>query len=169
MVHASDRDGSFHLYGGFNNGNSNKTDLKKLSILGLVLTYDEGDGSLALLGGDFEESKKFFPTLTEDMKGVKLARTELPYEKANKRSSDTVTAKEPCQVKWSNALRFDPTDTEGKCLHFTASSDGTIFVVFAALPKNHKSRYYVEISPDKAAIYKVTFLKVFRDVYKSSS
>ena len=158
MWYTSDRDGSFHLYGGFNNGNSNKTDRKKVSILGLVLSYNEVDGTLDLLASDFEESKKFFPTLTEEMKGAKLARAELPDEKATKRSSDTVTAEEPCQVRWSNALRFDPTDTEGKCLHFTASSDGTIFVVFAALPKNHDSRYYVEISPEKAAVYKVKFL-----------
>lgn len=153
MWYTSDRDGSFHLYGGFNNGKSDNTAHKKVSILGLVLTFNEADGTLLLSKSDFEESQKHFPTLTEDMKGAKLARLEIPYAKPVKRSS---TAKQPCQVKWSNALRFDPTDAKGKCLHFTASAAGSIFVVFAALPKDSSSRYYVEISPDKVAIYKVT-------------
>ena len=66
----------------------------------------------------------------------------------------------PLQEKWSNALRFDPTDTEGKCLHFTASTAGTLFVIFAALPKEPESRYLVEISPEGVYIYKVK-LKMF--------
>ena len=41
----SDRDGSFHLYGGFDNGNSGNTSQRKISILGLVLTFREADGS----------------------------------------------------------------------------------------------------------------------------
>ena len=153
MWYTSDRDGLFHLYDGFNNGNSDKTDRKKVSILGLVLTFNEADGALVLSKSDFDESKKFFPTLSEEMKGAKLARVELPFEKAVKRSSNTA---EPCQVKWSNSRRFDPTDSKGKCLHFTASTGGTLFVVFAVLPKDPKSRYYVEISPWRVAIYKVT-------------
>ena len=153
MWYTSDHDGLFHLYNGFKNGNSDKTDRKKVSILGLVLTFNEVDGTLVLSKSDFEKSKKFFPTLSEDMKEAKLARVELPFEKAVKRSSNTA---EPCQVKWSNTRRFDPTDSKGKCLHFTASTGGTLFVVFAVLPQDPNSRYYVEISPRRVAIYKVT-------------
>ena len=154
--YTSNRDGSFHLYDGFNNGNSDKTAKRKISILGLVLTFNEVDGTLVLSKSDFDESRKFFPTLSEDMKGAKLARVEMPFEQAVKRTTDSPTAVQPCQVKWSNALRLDPTDSKGKCLHFTASTAGTLFVVFAALPKDSNSQYYVEISPEKAAIYKVT-------------
>ena len=153
--YTSDRDGSFHLYGAFRNGNSSNTSKRKISILGLVLTFDEEDGTLVLSESDFKASKRFFPTLSEEMKEAELARVEFPFEQPVKRSSNTPTAVQPCQVKWSNALRFDPTDTRGKCIHFTASTTGTIFVVFAALPKDSKARYYVEISPEKAAIYKV--------------
>ena len=149
--YTSDRDGSFHLYGGFDNANSGNIDSqRKISILGLVLTFREADGSLVLSEDDFKASKKFFPTLTEEMKGTELARVNMPSEQ-----SDKTTPPGPCQVKWSNALRFDPTDSEGKCLHFTASTAGTIFVVFAALPKDSDTRYYVEISPERVATYKV--------------
>ncbi|KAJ7378596.1 hypothetical protein OS493_021896 [Desmophyllum pertusum] len=60
----------------------------------------------------------------------------------------------PCNVKWANAMRFDPSDTEGKCLHFTASSKGNLFVIFSAIPDDKDSWYYVEISPRGVAIFK---------------
>ena len=159
--YTNNHDGSFHLYNAFNNGKSSDITKRKMSIFGLVLTYDEADGTLVLSESDFKESKRFFPTLSEEMKGAELARVEMPYVKSVKRSKVKRSAPvsvQPCQVKWSNALRFDPTDTEGKCLHFTASSAGTIFVMFAALPNDLNSRYYVEISPAKVAIYKVSTL-----------
>lgn len=154
--YTSDSDGSFHLYGAFSNSNSNMSQ-RKISILGLVLTFNEADGSLVLFPSDFKVSKSFFPTLTEDMIGSQLARVYMPTTRSGKRSTSTQPPQsvQPCQVKWSNALRFDPTDTKGKCLHFTASTVGTLFVVFAALPKDSDSRYYVQISPDKVSTYKV--------------
>ncbi|KAJ7375171.1 hypothetical protein OS493_001909 [Desmophyllum pertusum] len=158
--YTSDRDGSFHLYGGFDNGNSGNDSQRIISILGLVLTFREADGSLVLSENDFKASKKFFPTLTEEMKGTELARVNMPSEQSDKRSATTPPPTTgPCQVKWSNALRFDPTDSKGKCLHFTASTAGTIFAVFAALPKDSNTRYYVEISPEKVATYKGSTLK----------
>ena len=65
-------------------------------------------------------------------------------------------ASPPCHVQWSNSLRFDPTDGGGKCLHFTAATEGSLFVVFSALPKDKNTWYYVEITPQRVAIYKVT-------------
>lgn len=152
--YTTDRDGSFHLYGGFNNGNSGDTSQRKISILGLVLTFREADGSLVLSRSDFNASKKFFPTLSEELMETELARVDMPSRKSDRRTADATPA-QPCQIKWSNALRFDPTDSKGKCLHFTASTVGTIYVVFAALPKDSNSRYYVEISPERVAILKV--------------
>ena len=156
--YTSDGDGSFHLYSGFDNGNSGNTSQRKISILGLVVTFREADGSLVLSKRDFKESRKFFPTLSEELIGTELARVDVPSKESDKRTSTPdkqPTSTEPCQVKWSNALRFDPTDTSGKCLHFTASTAGTVYAVFAALPKDSTTRYYVEISPEQVAIYKV--------------
>ncbi|KAL9985536.1 hypothetical protein ACROYT_G007953 [Oculina patagonica] len=38
--YTSDNDGSFHLYGAFNNGHSSNTSQRKISVLGLVLTFN---------------------------------------------------------------------------------------------------------------------------------
>lgn len=62
----------------------------------------------------------------------------------------------PCNVKWSNALRFDPSG-EGRCLHFTASTKGTVFVIFSVIPKDKDTWYYVQISPYGVGIFKVTW------------
>lgn len=157
--YTSGRDGSFHLYGGFDNGNSGNTSQRKISILGLVLTFRESDGSLVLSKSDFKASKKFFPTLSEELMETELARVDIPSAISDTSTTETVepqpTSVQPCQIKWSNALRFDPTDNNGKCLHFTASTVGTIFVVFAALPMDSATRYYVEISPQRVATFKV--------------
>eukprot|EP00058_Branchiostoma_floridae_P014109 XP_002599597.1 hypothetical protein BRAFLDRAFT_77695 [Branchiostoma floridae] len=59
----------------------------------------------------------------------------------------------PCSLYWSNAHRFDPTDG-GKCIHFTAASEGDIFVVFASIPQNHETWVYIQISPEGVALYK---------------
>ena len=57
----SDRNNSFHLFGVCSNSNTNKVFLRKMSIFGLVLTFNEADGSLVLYPSDFKASKTFFP------------------------------------------------------------------------------------------------------------
>lgn len=87
------------------------------------------------------------------MIGTQLARVYKFSTRSDKRSTSSQPPKsvQPCRVKWSNALRFDPTDTKGKCLNFTAS----LFVVFAALPKEPDSSSLVQISPGMISTYKV--------------
>ena len=152
-----EEDGSFHLYNAFNNGGSGDARKHKVSILGLVLSYNQKSGGLELLPADLEASKQFFPDLHEFLSGRTLAtiaiETEAVTRVANKREN---AANPPCNVKWSNALRFDPTDSGGKCLHFTAATEGSLFVVFSTLPKDKTSWYYTEITPERVAIYKVT-------------
>ena len=133
-----------------------------MTIFGLTLSYNEKDGSLLLDNEDFQSSQKVFPALAADMKGKPLARVESVNsgEGANKRnkvllatqgSADNV----PCHAEWSNILRIELANMEGKCLHFTAASKGTIYVVFSASPRNLNARYVVEISPQKVVIFKV--------------
>ena len=151
-----EEDGSLHLYNAFQNGGSGDTKKKKMSILGLVLSYNQNTGGLELLAPDFKASKQFFPNLHGFLEGRTLARIDLKADDilalANKREA---TTNQPCNVKWSNNLRFDPTDSNGKCLHFSAITEGSIFVAFSALPKDKSSWYYTEITPARAAIYKV--------------
>ena len=132
-----------------------------MTIFGLTLSYNDKDGSLLINDEDFQSSKKAFPALAADMKGKPLARVEfVNSEGASKRnhvrwatqaSADNV----PCRAEWSNILRIDLVNMEGKCLHFTSASKGTVYVVFSASPRNLNARYVVEISPQKVVIFKV--------------
>lgn len=152
----AEKDGSFHLYNAFKNGNSGDPRQLKISILGLVLSFNENTGGLSLLSRDIEASREFFPDLHDALAGRELGRAIADFsDSAVKRETLTDS---PCNVKWSNAFRFDPTETKGKCLHFTASSEGKIFVVFATLPIDKTSWYYIEITPQKVAIYKVIII-----------
>ena len=109
---------------------------------------------------DYLSSKKVFPDIPPDMKGRTLARVEYVSRTALIRRNQQPATKPPttgipCHTEWSNILRMDLEDMQGKCLHFTASSSGTIYVLFSGSPKNPKARYVVEISPKKVVIFKV--------------
>ena len=152
----AEKDGSFHLYNAFRNGKSGDPQQHKISILGLVLSFNPNTSGLTLLSRDFEASRVFFPNLHDTLAGKELGRAVLDSSISESGASKRETlADPPCNVKWSNALRFDPTEAKGKCLHFTASSEGNIFVVFATLPIDKTSWYYIKITPQKVAIYKV--------------
>ena len=131
-------------YGGENN---------KICILGLVLTYNPQNGYLSLAENDLEISKETFPDLPGDKVGAIFGHIEWPAEDIFQMGM--VVGYLPCNVKWSNALRFDPSNKEGKCLHFTASSKGTVFVIFAAVPEMKNTWYYVQISSKGVGIFKV--------------
>ena len=135
-----------------------------MSIFGLNLSYNEKKGFLYLDEEDYKSSKKVFPTLPTDLIGIPLARVESVSrdEHASKRSGSSAAPSigVPCHAEWSNVLRIDLEDMQGQCLHFTAASSGTIYVVFSASPKNFQARYLVEISTKKVVIFKVCW-KVF--------
>ena len=133
---------------------------KKISIFGLTLSYKEKDGSLVLEEQDYKSAKKTFPAIQADLKGMRLARIEALGKRLGilaKRSGTPTTAppSPPCKPKWSNALRIELEDMEGKCLHFTAASSGSIYILFSAKPRDNAKRYGVEIGPDKVRIFKV--------------
>lgn len=154
----ADKDGKFHMFSGYRNGKSGELTKRKISLLGLVLSYNSKYGSLELSGEDYKESKKIYPSLSEEQVGFPLARvsvldSESPQLKRS--ASQPAAAVTPCNLKWSNALRLDPTTNGGRCLLFTASSAGDFFVVFATLPSQPSTWYYVHIGVSKVAIYKV--------------
>ena len=126
----------------------------KICILGLLLTYNTQTGFLTLAKEDLNLSKVTFPSLNSHIIGSPIAHVEWPSEHIFQLAK--VIGYLPCNVKWSNVLRFDPSNEEGKCLHFTASSKGTIFVIFAAVPNNKNTWYYVQISPYGVGIFKVS-------------
>ena len=147
----------FHLYNGFNNGGSGDPKKKKISVLGLVLSFEEKTGRLVLTDSDFKASKKIFPGLNSNMRGSIVGQVEANRGKTVRRRSKVTDASAPappietCKVMFSNALRFDPKG--GKCLHFTAITKGTIYVIFAVSPGKQHSEYTVRIAKTRADIY----------------
>lgn len=145
------------MYDGFSNGGSGTLGNKRISIFGLILSYNEAKGTLILDTTGYEESKKYFPKLSPLLKGRQFARAEWPIQDVFQLRSNSKNrlGHFPCNVQWSNGLRFDPSDRGGKCLHFTASTKSTLYVVFSSVPSNKDTWYYVEISSFGVAIYKV--------------
>ncbi|XP_066264147.1 uncharacterized protein [Branchiostoma lanceolatum] len=148
-----------HLYDGYKNGGSNDVNGHKVSVQGLVMTYSEETGVLTVTEDDFEASKQVVPELPDWVKGQAVARAE--YKSLLKHLSNQQRATNgdaPCNIKWSNAHRIDPADG-GKCIHFTAASEGDIFVVFAGIPRNYETWLYIQISPEGVALYKAMRLE----------
>ncbi|XP_078696167.1 uncharacterized protein LOC144924633 isoform X2 [Branchiostoma floridae x Branchiostoma belcheri] len=155
----STRKGSVpHLYDGYKNGGSNDVQAKKISVQGLVMTYDEGTGVFTVTDDDFTASATLLTDLPGWVKGRDVARAEYKQLLNHlSQKSDTV-GDVPCSIQWTNAHRFDPTD-KGKCILFTAASEGDIFVVFASIPQNHETWIYVQITPEGVALYKALRLQ----------
>ncbi|XP_078578146.1 uncharacterized protein LOC144863058 [Branchiostoma floridae x Branchiostoma japonicum] len=148
-----------HLFDGYNNGGSNDVNGHKVSVQGLVMTYSEETGVLRVTESDFEASKQVVPELPDWVKGRAVARTEYKSLLKHLSNQQRVTNGEaPCNIKWSNAHRIDPTGG-GKCIHFTSASEGDIFVVFAGIPRNYATWLYIQISPEGVALYKAMRLE----------
>ncbi|XP_078695713.1 uncharacterized protein LOC144924459 [Branchiostoma floridae x Branchiostoma belcheri] len=147
-----------HLYDGYKNGGSEDVQAKKVSVQGLVMTYDEGTGVFTVTENDFKASATLLTDLPDWVSNREVARAEYKQLLNHlSQKSDTV-GDVPCSIQWSNAHRFDPTDG-GKCIHFTAASEGDIFVVFASIPQNYETWIYVQITPQGVALYKAMRLQ----------
>lgn len=88
--------------------------------------------------------------------------------KAALRTRDIKFAVMPCQLKWSNNLMLvltlpvaakDATTatstTTGKCLRFTAATEGELYVVIATTPSDQKTWYIFQISARGVIFYRV--------------
>ena len=65
----------------------------------------------------------------------------------------------PCQLKWSNKLMMVlPKDAAGKCLKFTAATEGEVFVVIASTPSDQKTWYTVHITTRGVILYRVSYI-----------
>jgi len=68
----------------------------------------------------------------------------------------------PCQLKWSNNLMMVLPKTskdEGKCLKFTAATEGELFLVIATTPSNQNTWYIFQITTKGVIFYRVRDLK----------
>eukprot|EP00058_Branchiostoma_floridae_P003059 XP_002588547.1 hypothetical protein BRAFLDRAFT_122359 [Branchiostoma floridae] len=147
-----------HLYDGYKNGGSNDLQQKKVSVQGLVMTYSEETGVFTVTDDDFEASAPIVQDLPDWIKGREVARAEFKKLLSHLSKKTDTVGDVPCSIHWSNAHRFDPTNG-GKCIHFTAASEGDIFVVFASIPQNHETWVYIQISPEGVVLYKAMRLR----------
>ncbi|CAH1268604.1 CLEC4M [Branchiostoma lanceolatum] len=148
------------LSDGHRNGNSGDITQHKVSVGGLVMTYDEDTGIFTVTQEDFDASAAAILNLPPWINGTDVARVE--YKSLLEQLSHQQRAtggQMPCNLKWSNAHRIDPSDG-GKCIHFTAASKGDIFVVFSGVPDEHETWVTVEISTSGVAMYKALRLEV---------
>ncbi|XP_078588379.1 uncharacterized protein LOC144869188 [Branchiostoma floridae x Branchiostoma japonicum] len=149
-----------HLYDGHRNGGSDDVTNFKISVGGLVMTYDEDTGLLTVTQDDYDASAQMIPDLPIWVNGLAVARVEYKSLLQQLQNHNSVGGgKMPCNIKWSNAHRIDPTNG-GKCIHFTAASLGDMYVVFSGVPNNHETWVYVEISPRGVALYRAMRLAV---------
>ncbi len=77
----------------------------------------------------------------------------------------------PCQLKWSNNLMMVLPKTskdEGKCLKFTASTEGELFLVIATTPSNQNSWYIFQITTKGVIFYRVKRL-LFKNLFRISN
>ncbi|EDO42797.1 predicted protein [Nematostella vectensis] len=71
--YTSEDDGVFHAYDGYDNSDSAILSNKKVSIFGLILTYDESKGTLTLANRDVDEAQEYF-AVPEKLKGTVVAK-----------------------------------------------------------------------------------------------
>jgi hypothetical protein len=78
--------------------------------------------------------------------------------KAVLRTWDSKYAVLPCQLKWSNNLMMvlAKQEKDGKCLRFTAATEGELFVVIASTPSNQNTWYTFQVTTKGVIFYKVT-------------
>ena len=75
------------------------------------------------------------------------------------RTWDLKFAVMPCELKWSNNLMMVlPKNVKdlGKCLKFTAATQGEIFVVIASTPSDQKTWYIFQITKKGVIFYRVS-------------
>ena len=77
--------------------------------------------------------------------------------KAVLRTWDSKYAVAPCQLKWSNNLMMvlAKEERDGKCLRFTAATEGELFVVIASTPSNQNTWYTFQVTTKGVIFYKV--------------
>ena len=88
------------------------------------------------------------------------------------RTWDLKFAVMPCQLKWSNNLMMvlgegvtsamppqqqQQQEEDGKCLKFTAATEGELFVVIATTPSDQNTWYIFQITTKGVIFYKVNF------------
>ncbi|PAA55510.1 hypothetical protein BOX15_Mlig022132g2 [Macrostomum lignano] len=153
---------SMHLYDGCEISESTEA---RICFRNIMLNYDEKTGLLRVDPRVFPITKSRIPSLPEWLSGSIVARAHrLEMTKSIKADVFSGRAALPCNIRWLNSHRLDPKKQEN-CIHFTAASEGDIFVIFSAIPKDHTTWYYLQINSEGVSFYQGLKLRK-RDVQK---
>ncbi|XP_035660233.1 uncharacterized protein LOC118404941 [Branchiostoma floridae] len=148
---------SLHVYNSHTNGGSSDTNKMKVSCFGFVMTYHERTGKFYVTVDDLKASMKYLDKFPRNIVNAIVARAEYisPLEHSQSNSGALASILEaPCNVKWSNSYQIKPAEEGGRCLYFVAASEGDIFVVFSAIPRDKTTWYHLQISFQGVALYK---------------
>ena len=121
---------------------------KSLCIAGVPFMYSESDGFLKLDLSTYNEYKVYVPFW---LMGPLAKAEEMKLIKSEKSQVGTIGLI-PCNPKWSNRHQIK-VDTDLSCMYFQAASAGSLNIILAGLPENHKTWYYLRISPRGVSFY----------------
>ena len=123
-------------------------------INGLLFSYVESSGKLLMNERDYSINLQIVANLHSYFnKSLVLASASVP-DIFNEMAVQEGHRKGmvPCNVKWSNNLVLDMSKSHS-CINFMSSTQGDIFVIFAEIPKDHTTWYYVQINPNGVGLY----------------
>lgn len=106
--------------------------------------YDATTGFFKFDNTFYDEKDSYEGNITKSFRNRDIARAE--YRNILRVLEEDHVGQVPCNVKWSNSRRIDPTQSDS-CVHFSGASNGDIFVIFASIPKDYTTWYYLQISP----------------------
>ena len=117
----------------------------RLTVAGFKLIYDTDDGSFVFDKDFYGKQTTNEAKIINSIGDRSIARAE--YTSILGKLQQGLIGDVPCNVEWSNSRRIDTTRRD-TCVHFSAASNGDIFVIFAAIPKKYETWYYIQLSPD---------------------
>ena len=132
-------------------------------IAGIKMLYDASNGFLSFDNEYYSKLKTSDARIITSFGDRFVARAESTNLLASLQAKQL--GEVPCNVKWSNSHRIDPTRNTS-CIHFSAASKGDMFLLFSSIPTDHMTWYYLQLSPKGIAFFFITKNKVINATLK---
>ena len=131
------------------NKKENYKKTKIICVQGMEMKYDESDGLVRL----YNTSREL-----EDIGDGRIIGRVVQIESESKHDGERHHGvvgslhNIPCNVKWSNSHRVNP-QSKSTCIHFSAASAGNMYIIFAEIPNDHSTWFYLQVSRSGVAFY----------------
>ena len=121
---------------------------RSICIAGVPFRYSELDGFINLDLNTYTKYKVVVPFwLRRSL--AKVEELKLIVNEGKERGTIGLV---PCNPKWSNRQQISISNNSS-CMYFQAASAGSLFVIFAGLPSNFQTWYYIRISRNGVSFY----------------